>query len=60
MRHAETESYILGKGRVESALGSVGVESRETDTGDMTGTSATATGFCAHDKMEQSPFEPYW
>lgn len=38
MRHANTESYILSKGRVESALGNVGVESRGTDT---------VIGFCA-------------
>ena len=36
MRHADTESYILGNGGVESALGNVGVESLDTSgtTGD--------------------------
>lgn len=42
MRHAEMGSYILDNGGVESALGIVGVESRETGTGDM---GDTATGF---------------
>lgn len=33
MRHAETESYIVGNGRVESAFSNIGVEFQETDTG---------------------------
>ena len=30
MRHAEIESYMVGNGGVESAMGTVGVESRGT------------------------------
>lgn len=40
---------MVGNGRVESALGSVGVESQGTDTGNM---GATATDFCAARRNE--------
>ena len=38
MRHAEIESYMVGNGGVESAMGTVGVESR--DTGETEGDGA--------------------
>lgn len=52
MRHAETESYILSKGGVESALGNIRVESREIDTGDTNDAGAIVPGFCAAQQNE--------
>ena len=40
MRHAETESYIVDRGGVESAVVTVGVESRGDGTGVSTGDGA--------------------
>lgn len=43
MWHANTELYIVSKGRVESALSSVGVESWESDICD---TGISTVDFC--------------
>lgn len=43
MRYAETESYIVGNSRVESAFGNVEVESWGTDTGRL---GIITAGFC--------------
>lgn len=43
IRHADTESYILGKSGVKSALGNIRVEFQKTNTG---GIGITIAGFC--------------